>query len=130
MLELECRHFSNTGLPRPHLLPAARSQKAHSSVSRNRGSKSGQSQHCKRRKTDQSLGCSAAAETARTSGASSSGRDTYQPSSFRELVGDAAVAIAAALEAGETRLEVEFPPVPGGVNSAFSCSINCSIKKM
>ena len=78
-----------------------------------------QIQRCKRRKTSQSLTCSAApSNTTRPS--SSSGRETYQPSSFRELVGDAAVAIAAALEDGENRLEVEFPPVSGGVNSKLA----------
>ncbi|KAK9841103.1 hypothetical protein WJX84_001350 [Apatococcus fuscideae] len=67
----------------------------------------------------QSLRCSASSPQTASSPSSdrSSGRDTYQPSSYRELVGDAAAAVAAALEAGETRLEVEFPPTPGGVNS-------------
>lgn len=76
---------------------------------------------CKRRKierTGPSLRCAASSpQTASPSSDRSSGRDTYQPSSYRELVGDAAAAVAAALEAGETRLEVEFPPTPGGVNS-------------
>ena len=88
---------------------------------------------CKRRKLEtggHSLRCSAnSPQTASTSSDRSSGRDTYQPSSYRELVGDAAAAVATALEAGETRLEVEFPPTPGGVNSALHPSAQQSKAK-
>ncbi|KAK9865651.1 hypothetical protein WJX84_008406 [Apatococcus fuscideae] len=61
--------------------------------------------------------CASSQQTSRPASDRSSGRDTYQPSSYRELVGDATAAVASALEDGETRLEVEFPPTPGGVNS-------------
>ena len=40
------------------------------------------------------------------------GRQTYQPESYNEMLGDAAKAMARALENGETRMEIEFPAVP------------------
>ena len=40
-----------------------------------------------------------------------SGRTTYRPSSFTELLGDAVQAVVAGLEDGLTRMEVEFPAV-------------------
>jgi hypothetical protein len=45
------------------------------------------------------------------------GRMTYYPSSYLELVGDAACAVDAALADGLRRLEVEFPPVPTGLDA-------------
>jgi hypothetical protein len=40
-----------------------------------------------------------------------SGRTTYRPASFTELVGDAVAAVVTGLEDGLTRMEVEFPSV-------------------
>jgi hypothetical protein len=37
---------------------------------------------------------------------------TYRPSSYAELVQHAVEAVKEALREGETKLEVEFPPVP------------------
>jgi hypothetical protein len=48
-----------------------------------------------------------------------SGRQTYRPASFGELVNDATSAIRAAVEDGLTRLEVEFPPLPGNIDGAL-----------
>jgi hypothetical protein len=45
------------------------------------------------------------------------GRMTYYPSSYTELVGDAAAAVDAALTDGLKRVEVEFPPVPTGLDA-------------
>lgn len=45
------------------------------------------------------------------------GRMTYYPSSYAELVGDAAAAVDTALSDGLRRLEVEFPPVPTGLDA-------------
>jgi hypothetical protein len=42
---------------------------------------------------------------------------TYYPSSYAELVGDAAQAVDSALGDGLRRLEVEFPPVPTGLDA-------------
>ena len=44
------------------------------------------------------------------------GRQTYRPASFGELVNDATTAIRAAVDDGLTRLEVEFPPLPGNID--------------
>lgn len=41
------------------------------------------------------------------------GRSTYRPASFKELVEDAASSVIEALGEGSTRLEVEFPVLPG-----------------
>lgn len=46
------------------------------------------------------------------------GRMSYRPASFAELIGDAVASIEAALKDGITRLEVDFPAVPGGSNGA------------
>ena len=40
-----------------------------------------------------------------------SGRTTYRPSSFTELVGDAVQSVVTGLEDGLMRMEVEFPSV-------------------
>eukprot|EP00887_Chlorella_sp_A99_P003238 scaffold9.g3238.t1 len=55
----------------------------------------------------------AAAERGAASGADArrAGRSTYRPSSYSELVADAVAAVAAGMEDGLTRLEVEFPAV-------------------
>jgi Domain of unknown function (DUF1995) len=65
---------------------------------------------------------------------------TYKPTTFKEIVDDAAAAVSAALKAGDTRIEVEFPPVPTTVDgrtlqaawvqlvnysSRFSCCSSC-----
>lgn len=44
------------------------------------------------------------------------GRQTYRPSSFQELVNDATASVRAAIEDGLTRLEVEFPALPGNID--------------
>lgn len=41
------------------------------------------------------------------------GRSTYRPASFKELVEDAASSVIEALNEGSSRLEVEFPVLPG-----------------
>lgn len=63
----------------------------------------------------QSVSSDAAAATGSSSrdGPSEAGRQTYKPASFKELVNDAANSVVSALNAGETRLEVEFPVLPG-----------------
>lgn len=48
-----------------------------------------------------------------------SGRQLYNPQSYETLVKDATNAAVRAIEAGETRIEVEFPP-PGGTNSEWN----------
>lgn len=40
-----------------------------------------------------------------------SGRSTYRPSSYNELIDDASQAVLAGLQDGLTRMEVEFPAV-------------------
>jgi hypothetical protein len=59
-------------------------------------------------------GSSPAAPSSTTRGA---GRMTYYPSSYAELVGDAAASVAAAMADGLRRVEVEFPPVPTGLDA-------------
>ena len=44
------------------------------------------------------------------------GRQTYRPQSFQELVNDATASVRAAVEDGLTRLEVEFPALPGNID--------------
>ncbi len=44
------------------------------------------------------------------------GRQTYRPSSFQELVNDATASVRAAIDDGLTRLEVEFPALPGNID--------------
>jgi hypothetical protein len=45
------------------------------------------------------------------------GRSTYKPSSFQELVEHATEAVLAGIADGHYRLEVEFPALPGSVDS-------------
>jgi hypothetical protein len=59
----------------------------------------------------------AAASTPTNPAARGAGRMTYYPSSYAELVGDAAAAVDAALSDGLRRVEVEFPPVPTGLDA-------------
>lgn len=47
------------------------------------------------------------------------GRQTYRPSSFQELVNDATASVRAAIEDGMTRLEVEFPALPGNIDGKY-----------
>lgn len=63
--------------------------------------------------------CRAAPETAQDDAAAKSpeespefGRQTYKPATYNELISDAANAMVRALDAGTTRMEVEFPAVP------------------
>lgn len=44
------------------------------------------------------------------------GRQTYRPASFQVLVQDATNAVKAAVKDGLTRLEVEFPALPGNID--------------
>lgn len=44
------------------------------------------------------------------------GRQTYRPASFKELVTDATTALRSAIDDGLTRLEVEFPSLPGNID--------------
>ncbi len=44
------------------------------------------------------------------------GRQTYKPASFQVLVQDATNAVKAAVADGLTRLEVEFPALPGNID--------------
>ncbi len=44
------------------------------------------------------------------------GRQTYRPASFQVLVQDATNAVKAAVADGLTRLEVEFPALPGNID--------------
>lgn len=65
--------------------------------------------------------CAAAAEAdsaaaAVPSAPSAPGRMTYRPESYNELVGDAAAALLKGVEAGLTRMEVEFPPIPTNID--------------
>jgi hypothetical protein len=46
-----------------------------------------------------------------------SGRMTYRPETYQEMVGDASVAVLEAMKDGYTRLEVEFPPIPTRVDA-------------
>jgi len=59
----------------------------------------------------------AAQEGASSPSSRGAGRMTYYPSSYAELVGDAAASIAAAIADGLRRVEVEFPPVPTGLDA-------------
>ena len=47
-----------------------------------------------------------------TAGQPEYGRQTYKPETYNEMLGDAAKAMARALDDGQTRMEVEFPAVP------------------
>jgi hypothetical protein len=51
---------------------------------------------------------------------SASGRMTYNPSSFLELVNDASAAALRAMADGKTRIEIEFPAVSG-----TECALCC-----
>jgi hypothetical protein len=67
---------------------------------------------------DSSSSSSASASASASSSPSSSrrsraGRATYAPATFDELVDDASTALLAALDDGLTRIEVEFPALPG-----------------
>jgi hypothetical protein len=44
------------------------------------------------------------------------GRQTYRPASFQELVKDAINSVKAAVGDGLTRMEVEFPALPGNID--------------
>eukprot|EP00210_Caulerpa_lentillifera_P004340 g4139.t1 len=44
------------------------------------------------------------------------GRMTYQPDSFNDLLEDACSAVEAAIDDGQIRLEVEFPPLPSSIS--------------
>ena len=59
------------------------------------------------------------------------GRQTYRPASFGVLVNDATSAIRAAVDSGLTRLEVEFPPLPGNIDGAHAgtCLIALHVNK-
>lgn len=48
------------------------------------------------------------------------GRQTYRPASFKELVTDATTSLRSAIDDGLTRLEVEFPSLPGNVDGEQS----------
>lgn len=52
----------------------------------------------------------------RTEAERKAGRMTYRPESFEVLVEDACASVLSAIENGETRLEVEFPPLPTSVS--------------
>lgn len=52
-----------------------------------------------------------------TGAATTSGRMTYRPMSYAELVSDAARAMLSAVESGITRMEVEFPPIPTNIDA-------------
>lgn len=51
--------------------------------------------------------------------ATASGRMTYRPASYAELVSDAAAALLKGIDSGLTRMEVEFPPIPTNVDGEF-----------
>ena len=44
------------------------------------------------------------------------GRQTYRPASFQELVKDATTSVKTAVKDGLTRMEVEFPALPGNID--------------
>lgn len=76
------------------------------------------SKSCRKRSSQQqhrleAVSTSGSDAAASTGSAKDAGRDTYKPRSFKELVNDAAVSVIAALADGETRMEVEFPVLPG-----------------
>lgn len=48
------------------------------------------------------------------------GRMTYQPDSFDDLLQDACAAVEAAIDDGQKRMEVEFPPLPSSVSGTPS----------
>ncbi len=56
------------------------------------------------------------------------GRSTYRPTTYTELVEDAVVAVAAAVDDGLKRLEVEFPAVSNvdGKAVAFRLCFGCT----
>uniref|UniRef100_A0A8R7QJJ1 DUF1995 domain-containing protein n=1 Tax=Triticum urartu TaxID=4572 RepID=A0A8R7QJJ1_TRIUA len=45
------------------------------------------------------------------------GVSVYKPRSYEVLVSDAARSLAAAIDDGRTRLEIEFPPLPSSISS-------------
>jgi hypothetical protein len=63
---------------------------------------------------------STAGDGSGSSAATAGGRMTYRPESYSELVGDAAAAMLQAVNAGVTRMEVEFPPIPTNIDGARS----------
>lgn len=48
--------------------------------------------------------------------ASGKGRSTYRPKTFDEMVRHAVESLEFAMKDGHTRLEIEFPPLPGNVD--------------
>ncbi|KIY95122.1 hypothetical protein MNEG_12840 [Monoraphidium neglectum] len=66
--------------------------------------------------TRRGLAARAAAE-ASESAATASGRMTYRPESYAELVSDAAAALLQGVNAGLKRMEVEFPPIPTNIDA-------------
>ena len=67
------------------------------------------------------MACAAAGQVGGQSAAASppaaaSGRSTYKPSSFAELVLDASKSVSAAVADGVQRMEVEFPPLPNSTD--------------
>lgn len=48
------------------------------------------------------------------------GRMCYQPKTFESLLEDACAATIRAINDGEKKLEIEFPPLPGSVNGMFT----------
>ncbi|KAK1321691.1 hypothetical protein QJS10_CPA03g02436 [Acorus calamus] len=66
-----------------------------------------------------SLGTRLRVQSTLASGASdpTSGVAVYKPKSYEVLVSDAASSLAFALQAGKTRLEIDFPPLPSNISS-------------
>jgi hypothetical protein len=56
------------------------------------------------------------------------GRQTYRPASFQELVKDATTSLKCAIEDGLTRLEVEFPALPGSIDGEATSCVSASAK--
>lgn len=62
--------------------------------------------------------------TERTDAERIAGRSSYQPESFEVIVQDATASMLSAMEDGEKRIEVEFPPLPPSVSGEVNFKPN------
>jgi hypothetical protein len=71
-----------------------------------------------RRPAAAAAAAAAAGDGAAPAAPSTEGRMTYRPESYSELITDAAAALLAGIDAGLTRMEVEFPTIPTSIDGA------------
>lgn len=106
--------------PRCALLHPLQHQRAFGSSRLRQQQQQQQQQNVRHQRGLQAVTVAASSDAAASSSGSGSsskadagGRQTYKPSSFKELVNDAVSAMTVAMGEGMTRMEVEFPVLPG-----------------